>query len=799
MKKIISGLFAVMLTASMMLGVNPSSTLAWEQAEPGFRTHQEINTQALIRFFSAYHNNAKYSKAAVNKTQSYLGPMVSSSTLAQSGHRVGGAAQTFEKWVIHGGFSADEPHLWASIRHFYDPLAVNGVPELTDHNWVHGTLIGYEAISAKYWAFEDESNPFSWKKALEYYKRAMEIPGDSQVSVIPGSDFRDPELTVASPAEARETYLGKAFRSLGESMHMIADMTQPCHVRNDSHPTGDLDPLESTVTYANVLRYKDSPVDPRIGSQIDVAIDAQTMYEAMALYTNRYFYTDGTIYDNSTGVFPRNGEKPYPHPQFGDLTLDKLNPVKTYSGEFNGKPAPMVQQTYASYKLGGLWTNYIMPPSFTDRQSEVLLPVAIKADARLINLFFPTFELTMDVEENEDIEEQAGSSYKEFLIESELKHLDENDVEWRNQGFKIRYCGPAELWVERKGKQLHLADTEFKDGLIKEPLIVYTGDLPRQASDENVKKYQVQNEDGVYLVIKAGGRTITCDKFKFAAEPQISIEPSSLEGEPGTEYAFTGKTVNPPVKPRYDWFVDGKKVLSGPKTVFNTKFPVDNRYEISVQCLDETGKVVCEDTVTANITKDTECKTPPPKEILAKLQRTSKFKCELLNLPTTIVGAGSMQKWVPGFKFTKHFYVPGNAISVGGDGAMDIKWSGTSFSGVGTKEYPDNLTGSVCYSKGKVLVSFDYATNDPRDNLQMSVKNVPCDPKYFMDPKYEYEGKSRLTYMSTDAPVVKGYVTKLEWKSHEERPERDAPPEVWDASLTAKDWSNKCGFDLTLY
>jgi hypothetical protein len=194
---------------------------------------------------------------------------------------------------------------------------------------------------------------------------------------------------------------------------------------------------------------------------------------------------------------------------------------------------------------------------------------------------------------------------------------------------------------------------------------------------------------------------------------------------------------------------------------------------------------------------DEPCKNPPPKDILDKLQKTTSFKCELLNLPTTIEGKGSMQKWVPGFKFTKHFYVPGNAISVGGEGAMAIKWSGTSFSGGGTNGYPDKLTGNVCYNNGKLEVSFDYVTNDPKDNLIMSVKNLPCDPKYFMDSKYTVDGKSRLQYMNTEAPVVKGFVTTLEWTSHEELPNFSGPPEVWDAKLTAKDWSAKCGFALT--
>jgi hypothetical protein len=194
-----------------------------------------------------------------------------------------------------------------------------------------------------------------------------------------------------------------------------------------------------------------------------------------------------------------------------------------------------------------------------------------------------------------------------------------------------------------------------------------------------------------------------------------------------------------------------------------------------------------------------ECKTPPPANIMARLQKTTTFHAELLNLPTDIEGHGSMQKWVPGFKFTKHFYVPGNAIALGGSGAMPITWSGTSFSGGGSKDYPDKLTGSVCYIDGKIIVSFDYQTNNPKDNLKISVKNLPIDPRYFMDPSYDVDGKPQLQYMNTKAPEVKKYVTTLQWTSHEERAVYGGGVEVWDASLISADWTKNCGFMVNFY
>jgi hypothetical protein len=200
------------------------------------------------------------------------------------------------------------------------------------------------------------------------------------------------------------------------------------------------------------------------------------------------------------------------------------------------------------------------------------------------------------------------------------------------------------------------------------------------------------------------------------------------------------------------------------------------------------GKTMTEDTV---ISGGADCKTPPPKDVLAKLQKTTSFQCSLLNLPCTFQEL-SQQKRRPG-NYPSHFYVPGNMVNAG---AMAITWAGTSFSGGGLSGYPDKLTGSVCYSKGNVLVSFDYVSNDPANNLVMSVKNAPCDTKRFMDPKeITSDGRSWLQYTSDRASEVKNYVTRLEWKSYEK--EGSAP--LYEASLIAGDWSGNCGFELSLY
>ena len=806
MRRNITKLFVLLVAASLILAVNPYFTLAWDQA-PDYQTHQEINNQALLRFFSEYGSGTKYKNSTINETTSFWGSDIVSNSLLQSGIEVKRVRQTFKDWLKSGGHSADEPHLWASVRHFYDPLA-NHAHELTDHYNVWHHELGYSAISAKDWALDYPTNPFCWKKALLYYKNAMEIPEDSLISVIKGSDFRDPDLPVSSPAEARDTYLGKAYRSLGETMHMFADMTQPCHVRNDSHPTGDLDPLESYATHDHVTAYAGYPVDPRSG--IDGAGNTEALFESLAHFTNEHFYTYDTIYDNATGIGPRNMEQPMPHPQFNELKpgIAIGNRVKTYSGNFNGKPVPLVQLSYCTniFRLTPE-LQYIVPTAFSDNLSQVLLPIAVEADAKLINFLFPTMELTINVSELKDVEKGSDISYKEYLVDGKMEQQIKDDPEWAWNGLQIEYSGPVELWCNRKGKALHIGDTKFKSGSIDEILHVYTGDAPRQTNAEKIKEYQVENEDNLYFVIKAGGRTFVSKPYKFAAEPQISIDPSKLDGHSGTEYNFTGKVVNPPIKPRYDWYVDGKKVQSGPKTSFITKFPAANRYEVSVQCLDETGKVLCDDSLTANIIKDkdkdTVCKTPPPADVLAKLQKTTNFKCQLVDVPCTVQASGSWNKWAPGYVKTLTLEVPADVKHLEWESAAHIKWSGTSFSSAGmAKGSPDKLTGNVCYSGNKVLISFDYEIkdDDPRNIYKVSVKDVPLN-----DPQ---DGGEKLSYRSVRPGLWQyhrtgnyqgtGLLTRLEWAGHDEQRLGDLT-QVWDYKMTEWHWDDHIGPELFLY
>jgi hypothetical protein len=736
-------ILALIIAATTFMFHTPGA-LAWEQGANG--SHEEINKYAVNRFLSGSASNPKYASSPIDTKQTFWGNQTISATLNSTEFDMKESSLTFAEWVAHGGFSADEPEIWACVRHFYDPLAINGVPQLTDHLALHGFV--YTTISAKDWAFQEAVNPYGWRKALEYYKFAMGLSDDTQITVVKGIDFRDTDILVNSAAEARSVYLGKAYRALGETMHMMADITQPAHVRNDSHPSINTDPLESTVNKDTVRLVKDSPVDPEIGKQIESAADLEDMYEKISLYTNANFYTFDTIYDKASGVLPRNWENPYPHPQFSDLKVGEGALTKMYYRVFNGKKVPMVYRTYTSSKVAGSEERYILPPSFATEQAEVLIPIAIKANAKVIDSFFPTFDLTLDVKQNSAASTNGDPNYREYALETQLKHLIDNDVEWKKSNLEIKYSGPGELWGETKGKASKIADLKFKNGLPVNPQTVFVGDEKYQNAD----KHLVGNVDKIYILIKAGGRTITSKKFSMPV--LLSISPLTLTGELNKEYTFTAKTSNPPAKALYTWTLNGAQAQSSTSNTFKTKFTAADNYQIGVKLISGDGKemasatasVVIEGaspTPSASPTPDIEVDSPTPSASTPTAPNNLPYLLLSNKLTGRVSGLMNYDIFKDGTTTNIHDYDGGFGWEI------PITWSGTSFSGKthdvwGEKgaahgESTSEISGTVS-ADGNTLLTLTYSYADvsylyysyteadsQRWTKSISLQNMPLD------------------------------------------------------------------------
>jgi len=142
---------------------------------------RQINPEALADFKDIYGGSDKYKNSPIDWGRQYNGPTVAQSGMFDPAY--GYSSMAASAWVADGGFTADEPNFFAALRHFFDPLAINGQNYLTDMPASYQGYGGDQAlnpiinpeIDARQWALNHEQNAFSFKKGLEYYKKSMEV------------------------------------------------------------------------------------------------------------------------------------------------------------------------------------------------------------------------------------------------------------------------------------------------------------------------------------------------------------------------------------------------------------------------------------------------------------------------------------------------------------------------------------------------------------------------------------------------------------------------------------------------
>jgi len=356
-------------------------------------------------------------RALAGKTFANRGDWLKDMTVSQTSLNVPG-------WIAEGGFTADEPEVWACLRHFYDPTQPEGRRYLTDIPWL-GRFREYLRSIAR--TDVETVNP-------ETDARQLALHGNGQTA-----SFGGPFCWYAGPSQLahslsdltysrqeRDRDVSLYWRSLGEVMHLMADMTMPSHVRNDGHPgtlpAGHLrpDPYEEWIQGPQVIEaFRSIPrtgplarldpaaaVPPEIASAIANADSPQTLFHAVASWTNRNFVTNDTMSGTDPKgqpVRPLNGVV-YPKPVLGkELVWDPE--LRVYSTSFANRGAIlMAKQTWQSNS----WGDYIFNPGLvganygyeTSRDcalsmAHILVPVAAMANAKLLDWYMPRFVATI--------------------------------------------------------------------------------------------------------------------------------------------------------------------------------------------------------------------------------------------------------------------------------------------------------------------------------------------------------------------------------------------------------------------
>ncbi len=605
--------FTSIFLATCVLCTSFSSlAFAWEQD-----AHQIINKEAIQRF-KLYEKAAdKYANNHVDLRTYLTSPRVISSSKTASNHAQVWSRRRAEYYIIHGGYSADEPHLYVSVKHFYNPIASNSPHQLTDLAQYHG--LGWEAIPATDWGLTRAENPYTLMRSMINYKKSMEIPSDTSVSTIPiTGDFRDIEGNPKDIKEMRSMYAGKAVRGLGEVLHLVADMTQPAHVRNDAHPKWEI--TESAINKAVAA----SLVKESRRDSLNIYSLGNTTGDIMrgiAKWTNRHFYSEDTMYDPTAGVQPKNGMNPYPSPVFSHFVEKKYKGYPTWFSNYSGLDIPMFRKerdwTFINYR-------YVITPEFAVEQGKILLPVAVAGCTRTIDLFWPTLELKQELAEVEvsaeiekKAEEQNILEVKQYEANIHLDHLFKNDPQWKEYGLQIHYSGPGELWKIRGSRHRKVTDLEFKNGQVfayqdpetgdmvegKPQFILPLGSSGRTSLSGPKIDYTVEMEDALYVKVDAGVQHIESVPYLFELEkPTIKVSTENQTIMPGDEIDLEATIENPPERYKLEWYIENldqeSDSLEPPEAIYTSDLILTHQFEkeglhrVTVKLFDKKRKMV---------------------------------------------------------------------------------------------------------------------------------------------------------------------------------------------------------------
>ncbi|HNW10478.1 MAG TPA: hypothetical protein PKI71_03845 [Candidatus Rifleibacterium sp.] len=474
---------------------------AWDCVE----AHPTINLLAFEHFvakFKAGHYGDKFINTTIDNQVNFQGLTFGKAPKFESGTnaKLVNAAHNFSGWLARGGYDADMPEINMGFRHFYDPVyephyltwqnrsfipkkkssfaseeAFFASLQYRADDWNPNFEFGLKdrkiklqpkifrpQIDAVTWAFEHEENDHNWLQAKLAYKAAME------------------NNTAAFGNLSRSQMFGKAFRAVGETMHLMADMAQPAHTRADSHSL--FEPIEMNVKEKMIRkimgdRHKNPDFKPVPEFEIASDIELPELMKNLAAFTNRHFFSNDTIFDYEKWHFPRNKKRPYPSPQLSKL---KHEAGIFYAWFETVGWVPMAKETGSPFakvindndKYGRKNPHFNVMPNMAEGQAKVLVPLAIFNCAEVIKAFLPSMSVKFDL---------APGANGKYLASGELLHNADYDNEWRDIG-AIRFNGPGFIQINK-----NYVKCEFRDGQL----------LPIEV--------ELKSGDKVALVVRAGG------------------------------------------------------------------------------------------------------------------------------------------------------------------------------------------------------------------------------------------------------------------------------------------------------
>ncbi len=365
---------------------------------------------------------------------------------------------TISGWIIRGAIreddnttetpegsaGGDEPGgvFQRVFGHFFNPvtgegLSISGIsagPPATD--WA---LTAGATVPARFFVNPVAGqNRYNIPTAREAMWRALTLkkllPDGSLEAIEPIGNFANAETNEAE----RKAYWATTFRAVGDVMHLVQDMGQPQHTRNDAHagrgcvPTGPCAAghasffesyLEARTLQSGQFRLKEGILEPKVfkttGKQLVYHTypvpkfatyrdffstnEANAVGRGLANYSNRGFYSFGTNIDNTTLLSPpRNGVGLTTFPVASGLVDMAGNEIE---GSAFFKVGTVVDTAGGADAIGvklstvGIWDDALQQrsPAFSSHslthynyndQADLLVPRAVAYSAGIIDYFF---------------------------------------------------------------------------------------------------------------------------------------------------------------------------------------------------------------------------------------------------------------------------------------------------------------------------------------------------------------------------------------------------------------------------
>ena len=444
----------------------------------------------------------------------------------------GPAEKTVKYWIVDGGYSADVPEVPASLRHFYDPTRPAGERYLTDiaNAKIMGSLQKYvftnPRIDGVQWALGErgvhatgiQDHQYTWERGKLWMQMALN----------------------ETNGKKKNEYMANAWRSLGETLHMIADNGCPPHVRNDAHPSpmfnnnnlfGNPDPYEELLDELRtnkpdefVQLAKGAP-DEKLKEKFAAMKTAAAIAHEMATYTNANFVTNETISGTD-----RNGKTvtqiTHPETAYNAPLLQNM----TYNEEdYTYQTANGVKQCSDLDYFAGVVPHLCKPRVTLDcvkSQARALIPNIMEAGKNVIKLYIPKLKVEILSVENNLLKGVISHTTDEEYT-SEIRYNGMVKILLKDKKYKIK----KEIEVVAKNGNFEQAVINLPEGGITTATIEFGGILIQSPDFKNIAKEKAT----------VPGNWVTPKKFqgfwfRIDIMSQISGENRDSDGNNGIKY-----------------------------------------------------------------------------------------------------------------------------------------------------------------------------------------------------------------------------------------------------------------------